>query len=236
MKARRLAALAAAALWISACGGSGDNSTPEQPQRPADAQPEGEFTYRTSGFERLSAVVASQHDYPRTSTVETVPRGCGFSERWEPRPERVAEWRFCVSGARWRLTELIDYHEFFGQPVTQRFACRGPFVPRPPTLQAGFVWTDRCRGAGSHVTVRYEAVTEQQVPVAGKPVSTMLVRARARLRGRIDGVNLLDSWLSTENGLLVKRRVRSDTSIDTPFGKVKDKERYALALRSLTPR
>jgi hypothetical protein len=236
MKPRRLAALAAAALWLTACGGSGDGAGPERPQRPASAQPEGEYAYRTKGFERLSAVVASQHDYPRTSTVDVTPQGCGFTERWEPRPERSSEWRFCVDGSRWRLAQLIDYHEFFGQPVTQRFACRGPAVPRAPTLQAGFRWTDRCRGAGSRVIVRYEAVREQPVAVGGRTVSTMLVRARARLRGRIDGVNLLDSWLSRENGLLVRRRVKSDTSIDTPFGKVTDRERYALALRSLSPR
>src|SRR4051794_11610812 len=111
MKPRRLAALAAAALWLTACGGSGGDSGSQPPPRPASAQPEGEYVYGTTGFERLSAVVASRHDYPRTSTVEVDPRGCGFSERWEPRPERSAEWRFCVDGPRWRLAVLIDYHE-----------------------------------------------------------------------------------------------------------------------------
>ena len=130
----------------------------------------------------------------------------------------------------------MDYHEFFGQPVTQRFACAGPSIPRPPTMRVGFRWTDRCRGAGSRVTVRYVAVSEQPIEVAGKSVRTVLVRARAKLRGRIDGENRLDSWLSRENGLLVRRRVKSDTSIDTPFGKVTDRERYVLRLRSLAPR
>jgi hypothetical protein len=103
-------------------------------------------------------------------------------------------------------------------------------------MRVGFRWTDRCRGAGSRVTVRYVAVSEQPIEVAGKSVRTVLVRARAKLRGRIDGENRLDSWLSRENGLLVRRRVKSDTSIDTPFGKVTDRERYVLRLRSLAPR
>ncbi len=227
-------ALAVAALWLTACGGSGDRAEPN-PDRPT-AQPEGDYSYMTSGFERLSAVVASQHDYPRVSTVTVSQTGCGFAERWEPRPERSSEWRFCVDGARWRLVLLLDYHEFFGQPVTQRFTCRGRFVPRPPTVAIGFRWTDRCRGAGSRVTVRYEAVREQPIKVAGQPVKTVFVRARARLRGRIQGVNRLDSWLSRKNGLLVRRLVRSDTAIDSPFGKVKDRERYVLELRSLSPR
>jgi hypothetical protein len=79
-------------------------------------------------------------------------------------------------------------------------------------------------------------VREQVQEVAGRPVKTVLIRARAVLRGRIDGVNRLDSWLSRANGLLVRRRVRSDTSIDSPFGKVKDRERYQLALRSTAAR
>jgi hypothetical protein len=85
------------------------------------------------------------------------------------------------------------------------------------------------------VTVRYRAVREQMQDVAGRPVKTVLVRARAVLRGRIDGVNRLDSWLSREDGLLVRRHVRSDTAIDSPFGKVKDSERYQLVLRSTAP-
>jgi hypothetical protein len=237
MKVRRLAALAAAALWLTACGGSG-GARPSSEQAPvvATAQPEGDYTYETAGFERLSAVIASQHDYPSVSTVTVTQEGCGFTEHWEPRPERSSEWRFCVDGPRWRLALLLDYHEFFGQPVTQRFACRGPSIPRPPTVRVGFRWTDRCRGAGSRVTVRYEAVSEQPIAVGGKAVKTVFIRARAKLRGRIDGVNRLDSWLSRENGLLVRRRVKSDTSIDTPFGKVTDRERYVLRLRSLSPR
>jgi hypothetical protein len=238
MKVRRLAALAAAALWLTACGGSGGagSSSERQPRVSPTAQPEGDYIYRTTGFERLSAVIASQHDYPALSTVTVTREGCGFTEHWEPRPERSSEWRFCVDGPRWRLALLVDYHEFFGQPVTQRFACTGPSIPRPPTMRVGFRWTDRCRGAGSRVTVRYVAVSEQPIEVAGKSVRTVLVRARAKLRGRIDGENRLDSWLSRENGLLVRRRVKSDTSIDTPFGKVTDRERYVLRLRSLAPR
>jgi hypothetical protein len=167
-------------------------------------------------------------------TVEDT--GCGYSERWEPRPERVTEWRFCTDGSRWRLASLYDYHEFFGQAVVQRFACRGPFVPRPPLVKIGFRWTDRCRGAGSRVTVRYVAAREQVLRVAGAKVRTVLIRARARLRGRIDGRNAYDSWLSRSKGLLVRRTVKSDTAIGSPLGKLADSERYRLALRSPTPR
>lgn len=239
MKLRLLAAAAAVACSLAACGGSDTKPAPSTSSQPGDsrtAQPAGAYSYETSGFERLSAVFSSKHDYPRLSTVTVSQTGCGIGERWVPRPERSSESRFCLSGKRWRLETLVDYHEFFGQAVTQRFACSGPFVPRPPTVPRGFRWTDRCRGAGSRVTVRYEAVGERAVAVGGRSVKTIFVRARAVLRGRINGVNRLDSWLSRENGLLVRRSVQSDTAIDSPFGKVRDRERYTLKLRSLSPR
>jgi hypothetical protein len=232
MTLRFCAAVAAAALWLAACGGADGGES----QPPPDAQPLGVYSYATRGFERLSAALTTRHTYPRTSTVTVAATGCGISERWEPRPERSAEWRFCVEAKRWRLEDLLDYHEFFGQAVPQNFSCRGPFAPRAPTLPIGYRWTDRCSGAGSRVTVRYEAIREQPIVVGGTQVKTVLVRARAVLSGRIEGVNRLDSWLSRRNGLLVRRVVRSDTALDSPFGKVKDSERYELELRSLAPR
>ncbi len=238
-----LGLLLAAALWLAACGGSGGGGTPRTvnaPRGEASVQPAGVYTYDTRGFERLSAVFSSRHDYPGVSTVSVSRGGCGFRERWQPRPERWAEWRYCVQGSRWRLMTQLDYHEFFGQAVRQQFTCTGRFVPRPTVVKKGFRWTDRCRGAGSRITVRYLAVREQTlhlgVRAGGKRVRTVLVRARARLHGRIEGVNVIDSWLSRANGLLVRRAVTSATSLSSPFGKLRDHERYALTARSLAPR
>jgi hypothetical protein len=238
MRLRLLAAFAAATVLLAACGGS-DNKTATRRSSPAaggpTVQPVGVYSYDTKGFERLSAVFSSRHGYPRLSTVAVARTTCGFNERWVPRAERSSESRFCLKPDRWRLDALSDYHEFFGQAVRQQFACTGPFVPRPPVVSTGFRWTDRCRGAGSRVTVHYEAIREQPIEVAGRPVTTIFIRARAELRGRINGVNRIDSWLSRRNGLLVRRNVRSETAIDSPFGKVTDREQYVLKLRSLSP-
>ncbi len=239
MNVRLLAPVALAAFSLSACGSSDNKSAPDRsPAPPTDPTetPAGTYEYSTNGFERLSAVFSSRHDYPRISTVTVTRTGCGISQRWVPRPERASDSRFCVASRRWRLEALIDYHEFFGQAVGQHFTCKGPLVPRPPTLPVGFRWTDVCRGAGSRVTVGYEAVGERPMQVAGRSVKTVLVRARATLRGRIDGVNQIDSWLSRKDGLLVRRSVTSTTAIDSPFGRIRDGERYLLQLRSLSPR
>jgi len=236
MKLRLIAALAAATFLFAACGSS-DSKSPARhgPAQPA-MQPPGVYSYATTGFERLSAVFSSTHRYPSRSTVEVTRSACGFTERWVPRPERSSESRFCLQAKRWRLDALTDYHEFFGQAVRQRFACRGPFVPRPQVVIVGFRWTDRCRGAGSRVTVAYQAIAERTVSVAGRPVNTIQIRARAALRGRISGVSRIDSWLSRRDGLLVRRDVRSATAIASPFGRIKDREQYGLALISPAPR
>src|SRR4051794_9863124 len=112
MRSRSLGPLVAAALWLAACGGSGGGATSAAPPA-ADSslQPRGTYTSATRGFEQLSAVFASRHDYPRSSTVGVTRSGCGFRERWQPRPERWAEWRYCVSGKRWRVQTQLDYHE-----------------------------------------------------------------------------------------------------------------------------
>jgi hypothetical protein len=237
MVPRALGPLIAVALWLAACGGAGDGAAhrSQAPRADTTIQPSGVYTYATRGFERLSAVFASRHDYPRVSRVDVQRGGCGFSERWQPRPERWSEWRYCIAGSRWRLETLLDYHEFFGQAVRQRFACQGRFVPRPTKVPVGFRWTDRCRGAGSRVTVRYRALRDETVSAGGKRVKTVLVRAQAQLRGQIAGVNVIDSWLSRANGLLVRRAVTSATAIGSPFGKLRDSERYALTIRSLKP-
>src|ERR671937_479719 len=217
---RSLAALAAVAVWVSACGGSAEKKPERLPARASPLQQQGRYPYATNGFERLSAVISSRHRYPSRSTVEVQVEPCGYTETWRPRPERFSEWRFCTDGRRWRLASLVDYHEFFGQATIQRFKCQGPFVPRPRTVRIGFRWTDRCSGAGSRVTVRYAALRRQTLPVAGKRIQTVLIRAHATLRGRIDGLNVYDSWLSRKQGLLIRRRLTSDTAIDTHFGRV----------------
>src|SRR4051794_22895901 len=133
--ARMLCALVAAALWLAACGGSGGgaptSTNPASPHSQASMQPAGVYTYDTRGFERLSAVFSSRHGYPKRSAVSVTHDRCGFRERWQPRPERWAEWRYCIDGDRWRLVTQLDYHEFFGQAVRQQFTCSGRFVPRP---------------------------------------------------------------------------------------------------------
>src|SRR5262245_16824239 len=124
---RTLVVLALVAVSLPACGGSEHGKPKRLPASTSPLQRDGLYTYKTSGFERLSAVVASRHRYPPRTTVEVAGADCGYTETWRPRPERATAWRFCTDGQRWRLASLLDYREFFGQIAVQRFVCRGPF-------------------------------------------------------------------------------------------------------------
>jgi hypothetical protein len=230
-------ALVLAAAWSTGCGEESGSSARETPPPRAGAavQKPGAYSYATDGSDRVETFVSARHRYPSSTTVTVARRGCTLLERWDALPERWSESRSCVSGTRWRLVSLVDYHEFFGESIEQRYDCAGRFIPRPALVRIGFRWTDRCRAPGATATIDGRVVGTQRLAVAGKPAPTVLLRLRARLRGRIRGENVIDSWLLRSTGLLVRREVRSDTVVDSSVGRVKGRERYSLRLRSLDP-
>jgi hypothetical protein len=93
----RLATCALVALFLGACGNNGGGQ--ERPARPvAKTQPSGVYRYATAGFERIGGPLPGRLSYPRTTKMTVERYGCTLSERWEARPERYAEWRYCVNG------------------------------------------------------------------------------------------------------------------------------------------
>ena len=47
----------------------------------------------------------------------------------------------------------------------------------------------------------------------------------------IRGASTIDSWLARRDGLVLQRRVRSASRVDTPIGTVGARERYVITLR-----
>jgi len=235
MTLRSLAVVAAllAAGALAACGGSSDK--PSQASPGAAVQKTGLYSYATRGADRVQAIVSGRHAYPAVTSVSVARQGCDLIERWTALPERWSEFTSCIEGSRWRLLSLVDYHEFFGESVEQRYDCHGRFVPRPALIPTGFRWTDRCTSPNSSATLEGTALGTKVQKVAGKPVRTVLIRLRARLRGDVRGTYVIDSWLQRTNGLLVRREVQSDTVVASAVGTVKGSERYSLQLRSLAP-
>jgi hypothetical protein len=235
-----IALAAGVTAWIATRGGDdggGQRAAPPASSRASGVRvPEpGTYEYATRGFESVDALLVSSLDYPRTSTIEVSRGGCGIVETWRALAERSAKWSFCLAPGRWRLRRLSDFHSFFGTPLRLRYDCSGPFIPRPAALRAGYRWTDRCTATGARVTAPGTVIGSERIEVGGAQLETVHVRVSARLRGIIEGLSRIDSWLLRANGLLVRRVVRSDTRIRSPIGRAKVRERYRLQLRSVTP-
>ena len=218
---------------LTACGDdSGDASAPQ----PRGVQATGVYEYSTTGFERIGGPLPGRLRYRATSTVAVDFSDCDLTERWDARPERWAEWRYCITGDTWRLESVTDHHEFFGQVEEYSYRCSGRRVPRPAGIAQGFRWTYRCRAPRISVVARGEVVSIGPLAAAGEQVDAVRLRIRAAFTGRVTGGYVMDSWLRRSDGLLLRRTLDSETRVRSAIGIVPARERYSLRIRSLTPR
>jgi len=229
-----LAACALVALSLGACGDE-DSGREPRPQPDAQTQPAGVYRYATEGFERIGGPLPGRLAYPATTTIAVERSGCTLTERWEARPERYAEWRYCVTGTTWRLRSVTDYHEFFGNAQRRAYRCSGRAVPRPARIEEGFRWTDRCRARSTTAIARGAVLAGARVGVNGKRITAVHLRVRTRLGGDVRGAYTMDSWLRRTDGLLLRRTFTGDSRVDAIIGAVPAHEEYELRLRSLTP-
>jgi len=236
VRASLVAALSCAALTagVAACGESGSDPEP-RPTRPEGVQPQGVYRYATEGFERIGGPLPGRLRYPSTTEITVEAFGCTLSERWEARPERYAEWRYCVTGRTWRLRSVTDYHEFFGNAQRRVYRCSGRAVPRPAAIRPGFRWTDRCRARRTTAVARGEVIAIERVAIGGERVPAVRLRVRTRLGGDVRGSYVMDSWLRRSDGLLLRRTFESESRVQAIVGSVPAREQYELRLRSLRP-
>ena len=224
---------ALALLLVSGCGDSSGGQA--APERPEGVQAPGVYRYATGGFERIGGPLPGRHRFGPTSTVTVDLSGCELVERWDPSPERWAEWTYCVTGGTWRLRSVTDHHEFFGQTEAYSYRCSGRPVPRPARIAEGFRWTDRCRARGTVAVARGVVVSIGALGAAGQRVEAVQLRVRTTLTGRARGSYTMDSWLRRSDGLLLRRTFDSQTLVRSAVGDVPARERYAMRIRSLEP-
>lgn len=205
-------------------------------RRPRHGPAPGVYRYATAGFEHVGGTFSARHDYPRTSSVTVTKASCGVQERWNVLAERRSTVETCVDPRRTRVASVADYHEFFGQPRDDDFTCNGGSAPRAGLLTAGLTWTARCRSDnGDSLEIRATVPELGEIEVAQEAVPAVRVRLTSVLRGSVRGGNVVDSWLRRSDGLLLRRRQRVDTEIDTPLGEAPYRERVQIELRSLDP-
>ncbi len=230
------AAVAAFLLLLALAGCGDDSGDASAPAGTGEVQPAGVYEYSTAGFERIGGPLPASHRYRPTSTVTVGISGCELTERWDARPARWAEWRYCITGDTWRLQSVTDHHEFFGQVEEYDYRCSGRRVPRPAQIKEGFRWTDRCRASRIAVVARGEVVSIGPLAVAGQRVDAVRLRVRAAFSERVTGGYVMDSWLRRADGLLLRRTFESETRVRSAIGTVPARERYNLRIRSLAPR
>lgn len=204
--------------------------------RPRYGPAPGVYAYATTGFERVGGTFSARHDYPRTSAVTVTETPCGVRERWDAIGERRNTVETCIGAQRTRVRSIDDYHEFFGQPREVVFSCTGSSAPRPGRMTVGLTWRERCRSDdGDGIEIRAAVRELGEVQIAQETVPAVHVRLTSVLRGSVRGGNVIDSWLRRSDGLLLRRRQRVDTAIDTPVGEAPYRERVEIELRSLEP-
>jgi hypothetical protein len=227
-----VAACALAVLPASGCGdGDGESDSAARPS----VQAPGVYEYETEGSERIGGPLPGRLSYPATTTVTVDRTGCELSERWDAGPERWTQWRYCITGGTWRLRGVTDNHEFFGRVERHSYRCTGRAVPRPARIAEGFRWTDRCRAEGIAAVAEGEVVSIGPLQAAGAAQQAVHLRVRATLTGKVRGGYTLESWLRRSDGLLLRRTMRSSTTVDSIVDDVPARERYTLRLRSTTP-
>jgi hypothetical protein len=234
---RRALACASVAAAICAAG-CGDDEGAARPDGEPTARPAtgavpapGRYTYRTSGSERVRAVITARLRYPARSTITYSRSGCGATERWTAGSRRSTTSEYCLEPGGRRLRALVDVHEFFGQPFRLRYRCRGPLVPPARRLREGRSWTDRCNALGATVVATQRVAGIERVRSRGHRVSAVRLVTRARFGGVIRGTSVIDSWLSRRDGLVLRRQVRSASRVESPIGTVGARERYEIVLR-----
>jgi hypothetical protein len=236
LESRHACSVAVACTFVAlSLGACGNGEKAETPKPTPGVQPQGVYRYATKGFERIGGPLPGRLSYRSTSNITVDSFGCTLSERWEPRPERYAEWHYCVEGATWRLRSVTDYHEFFGNAQRRAYRCSGRAVPRPAAIPPGYRWTDSCRARKTTAVARGTAIGNERVTVDAETVPAVHLRVRTRLGGDVRGAYTMDSWLRRADGLLLRRTFSSDSRVRAIIGTVPAHEEYTLRLRSLTP-
>ena len=210
-----LAACALArAVPVGACGDDGRRAGS------APAQPVAARSRRASTGTRPRASSGSAARCPGASRIRARRRsqsrryGCTLSERWEARPERYAEWRYCITGATWRLRSVTDYHEFFGNAQRRAYRCSGRAVPRPERIEPGFRWTDRCRARRTTAVARGEVLGDRARRGRRESGSPRCTCGCARGSAATSAARYtMDSWLRRTDGLLLRRIFSSDSRV-----------------------
>jgi hypothetical protein len=188
----------------------------------------GVYVYATRGGEVSHVLGTRRHRYPSTTTITVTrsPSGCR-RERWDALATRWDATLVCFDFDLWRLVSHSEEHRFAGHTDRRTYRCTRNSMPQ----------SSRCTSGGTTATTTVLSTPGRNaVTVEGRPVETVLLLGRTRLRGETTGTVTTRTWSLPGTGLVVRRTIAEDSTTDTLVGAVRYEERATLTLTSLTPR
>ncbi|MFQ5948527.1 MAG: hypothetical protein ACE5KX_06685 [Acidimicrobiia bacterium] len=194
----------------------------------------GLYVYATEGFEEIDALTGARHDYPPETFITLGAGGCGIIVRWDALDERWSEQDLCEGSDGLTLSALSSYHEFFGQPDLQEYACTepGPVLPADPDRPA---WSFECSTGEKTESYSGEIVGLEALTIGGEEVEALHVRVVTTLSGTTTGRGQTDTWWLPGTALVLQETAQRQSTTGSPIGDVNYEEQYELRLTSLLP-
>jgi hypothetical protein len=219
---------------VSTAGNPPDSSALAVTTVPLVAPEPGVYVYASSGFDAVDALSGARHDYPTQTTVTVTAEGCGVRARWNTVRERWDEWQWCPVSGGIQTLAYRSFHEFFGTSSSAAYLCDGDLLPIPAAV--GTTWRMVCRqGDTDTSTFVGRIVGTDRIDVNGAAVPALHVRYDVTVSGQSVGTKLIDRWLRTRDGLVVREVSSTDTVQSTALGNVRYQESYTMVLSSLAP-
>jgi hypothetical protein len=204
--------------------------------RPGEPEP-GVYRYSTRGGEAVDTalgILSARHDFRGVSTISVIPTRCGMVERWQVLATRWTEVASCREPGGYRLVSVDEVHEFFGVRRDVLYRCREPVRPGATGLKPGMGWTGHCETGDSSRESVFRVLGFEPVRVGDSSLEAVHTRTRLRLVGSYSGSASHEDWRRRRDGLLLRRRVRTDGfwagTVDADYT-----ERYEIRLRSVQP-
>lgn len=195
--------------------------------RVADKHPagyEGVYTYETTGKESVTVLTGATHQYPATTTITVIRKGCGVQLQWEALEGRSTTWTLCTVHGAVTVRAIHETHSFFNRTDHTNYTCT--------QTETHFTCTSPKGDESGDVT----PLGESAVNVGGVLSVALIVRTVATVTGKSHGIETTTWWLAPRTLLPLRIVAASRTSRKQPLlGTVQYREDAKLVLLSRTP-
>ncbi len=167
--------------------------------------PAGVYRYRTTGSEHLSFGGISRAFPTASDMIVTDSAGCATLQ-WEPFEQHIEGLVECAANhGKIDVHSALSYEQIAGTKTTSVISCPANtyFLPPDPTL--GEKWHTTCHATGERIELVGQVLNYARVKVDGKSMPAIHTRISMSFSGAEHGVNPTDYWVSTSDGVILRR-------------------------------